>query len=68
MNDSRIFTVWIPEAAVEPESPHELRFRFADGDIEDVVNHNGADNGNQNRQHVDLQPAAQVDVHHVKST
>ena len=29
-NDSRIFTVWIPEAAVEPESPHELRFRFAE--------------------------------------
>ena len=28
-NDSRIFTVWIPEAAVEPESPYELRFRFA---------------------------------------
>ncbi len=28
-NDSRIFTVWIPEAAVEPKSPYELRFRFA---------------------------------------
>ncbi len=28
-NDSRIFTVWIPESAVEPESPYELRFRFA---------------------------------------
>ncbi len=28
-NDSRIFTVWIPETAVEPESPYELRFRFA---------------------------------------
>ncbi len=26
---SRIFTVWISEAAVEPESPYELRFRFA---------------------------------------
>ncbi|MCI8716506.1 MAG: ABC transporter permease [Oscillospiraceae bacterium] len=28
-NDSRIFTAWIPETAVEPESPYELRFRFA---------------------------------------
>ena len=28
-NDSRIFTVWISETAVEPESPYELRFRFA---------------------------------------
>ncbi len=28
-NDSRIFTVWISESAVEPESPYELRFRFA---------------------------------------
>ena len=31
-NDSRIFTVWIPEAAVEADShnaPYELRFRFA---------------------------------------
>ena len=28
-NISRIFTVWISESAVEPESPYELRFRFA---------------------------------------
>ena len=28
-NDSRIFTVWIPEAAVNTESSYELRFRFA---------------------------------------
>ena len=28
-NDSRIFTVWIPEAAVNAESSYELRFRFA---------------------------------------
>ena len=28
-NISRIFTVWISETAVEPESPYELRFRFA---------------------------------------
>ena len=28
-NISRIFTVWIAETAVEPESPYELRFRFA---------------------------------------
>ena len=28
-NDSRIFTVWIPEAAVNVESSYELRFRFA---------------------------------------
>ena len=28
-NDSRIFTVWIPEAAVNAESYYELRFRFA---------------------------------------
>ncbi len=28
-NISRIFTVWIPESAVEPESPYELRFRFS---------------------------------------
>ena len=28
-NDSRIFTVWISESAVEPESSYELRFRFA---------------------------------------
>ena len=31
-NDSRIFTVWIPETAVEAdghEAPYELRFRFA---------------------------------------
>ena len=29
-NDSRIFTVWIPEAAVNAESSYELRFRFAE--------------------------------------
>ncbi len=28
-NDSRIFTVWIPETALDAESPYELRFRFA---------------------------------------
>jgi len=28
-NINRIFTVWISESAVEPESPYELRFRFA---------------------------------------
>ena len=28
-NISRIFNVWISETAVEPESPYELRFRFA---------------------------------------
>ncbi|RKJ39773.1 FtsX-like permease family protein [Acutalibacter sp. 1XD8-33] len=28
-NGRRIFTVWIPEAAVDAESPYELRFRFA---------------------------------------
>ena len=31
-NDSRIFTIWIPEAAVDADShnaPYELRFRFA---------------------------------------
>ena len=28
-NISRIFIVWIPEAAVDAESPYELRFRFA---------------------------------------
>ena len=28
-NISRIFTVWISESAVEPESSYELRFRFA---------------------------------------
>ncbi len=28
-NNSRIFTVWIPEAAVNTESSYELRFRFA---------------------------------------
>ena len=28
-NDSRIFTIWIPEAAVDASSPYELRFRFA---------------------------------------
>ncbi len=28
-NDSRIFTVWIPETAVNAESSYELRFRFA---------------------------------------
>ena len=33
-NDSRIFTVWIPETAVEADgrnAPYELRFRFAGG-------------------------------------
>ena len=28
-NDSRIFTIWIPEAAVDASSPYELRFRYA---------------------------------------
>ena len=28
-NDSRIFTIWIPEAAVNTESSYELRFRYA---------------------------------------